>query len=113
MACQYIKGGGTNPESPFGSWEVQERGMGRLRAVKESRKKRKFLIGLGKAKKGIRFIQKRSQVPSKKGVRYHPKKDTDKDLKKDVSDVSKRKASPVAGFSKRNAQFVSKSAPES
>ena len=52
----YIKGGWTNAESPFGLWEVQEWGFSRPNVVKESRRKRKFFIRLGKAEKGIRSV---------------------------------------------------------
>ena len=79
---QYSKGRGKNGDTVFGSWEPWEWGFGRLSTVKESGRKRKFLIGLGKAEKGVRSVQKRSQFPSKKGDDKDPKKGTDKDPKK-------------------------------
>ena len=87
---QYIKGRGKNGDTVFGSWEPWEWGFGRLSTVKESGRKRKFLIGLGKAEKGVRSVQKRSQVPSKKGDDKDPKKGTDKDPKKGNDKIPKR-----------------------
>ena len=104
------------------------KGRGKAESSKRERKEKEIPYWVGESRKRHRGHPKRSQVhPKRSQVRPKkesgttqkrtltkiPKRRLTKISKRRLTKISKRKACPVAGFSKRNAQYVSKSAPQS